>query len=427
MHPNVWHPFTIVKDSPDPLKVVRGDGIWLELEDGRKIVDCISSWWVNLHGHAHPDIAAAIAEQAHTLEHVIFSNFTHSPAEQLAEKLAAHAPGNLNRVFYSDNGSTAVEVALKLAIQYWRNSGEKRNRFLAFEGAYHGDTFGAMSAGARSVFSNVYADHLFDVDFVPYPDTWQGDETAGRREDEILEQIEQLLNRHEGDVAAIIIEPLVQGAGGMRMCRPEFLQKLHWVQRQYGTLLIFDEVMTGFGRTGDLFAALKAQVQPDLMCVAKGITGGFLPLSATLCTDELFRTFDSSDPQKTFWHGHSYTANPLGCAAALASFSLTLASTNQRAAIEEIHRQRLPELARTIPMRNRRITGTIAAFDMETNGDSGYLNDVANLIKKHSPDYGLLLRPLGDVLYLMPPYCIGDELHRVYDQMEKLLADIRSL
>lgn len=424
MHRNVWYPFTKVKNNPEPLKVKSGKGIWLELEDGRKIIDCISSWWVNIHGHAHPEISKAISTQAETLEHVIFSNFTHQPAEDVAETLARLLPGDLNRVFFSDNGSTAVEVALKMGIQYWQNRGEKRQKFIAFNNSYHGDTFGAMSAGSRTIFSDVFSSHLFDVDFVDYPSTWQGDKTVAEKEDRIIEQIEKLLEVSPGEYVGIIIEPLVQGAGGMNMCREEFLQKLHWVNRQYDTLLIFDEVMTGFGRTGELFACRRAQVQPDMICLAKGLTGGFLPLSVTVCRDEIFDTFNSDDPMKTFWHGHSYTANPLGCAAALATLKLLEKSQDRIKEIENKHKELISMFTEKKYVKNVRITGTIAAFDLITKDKDGYLNPVSDTVKKYCVDYGLLMRPLGNTIYLMPPYCITDsELADVYQKLNLLIMD----
>lgn len=422
MHKNIWYPFTIIENAPEPLKVVRGEGLWLELEDGRRILDCISSWWVNIHGHAHPKIADAIYKQAQKLEQVIFANFTHDPAEQVAETLTRLLPGQLNRVFFSDDGSTSVEVAMKMAWQYWKNRGEERETFICFEGAYHGDTFGAMSAGARSVFTEVFSELLFDVEFLPWPQTWNGDGDSGDREDEVIEQLETLLNENPERYAGILIEPLVQGAGGMRMCRPDFLQKLHWVNRQYGTLLIFDEVMTGFGRTGDWFASLRAQVEPDIICLAKGLTGGFLPLSVTACSDEIYDAFESADPMKTFWHGHSYTANPLGCAAALASMELMKENEPVFSGMEQWHREELARLEDHPQLKKLRVTGTIAAMDIIAEGEEGYLNQVADRIKRECIDQGLLLRPLGNVLYLMPPYCTTrEQLREMYEGIASLL------
>jgi len=423
MHKNIWYPFTIIKDAAEPLKVKNGDGVWLELEDGHRIIDCISSWWVNILGHGHPDIANAIYEQAKELEHVIFAGFTHDPAEELAERLATKLPGNLNRVFFSDNGSTAVEVAMKMAYQYWKNIGEDRKTFICFEGAYHGDTFGAMSAGERSIFSDVFKELLFDVEFLPFPETWEGDEHLGEKEDEIIEQLEKLLTEYPNRYAGIMIEPLVQGAGGMRMCSEEFIQKLHWVNRQYHTLLIFDEVMTGFGRTGKWFASNRAQVEPDIICLSKGLTGGFLPLSVTVCNETIYEAFNSSNPVKTFWHGHSYTANPLGCAAALASMQL-LEKNEMYGRMETLHHKLLTDLREQPNIEKIRVTGTIAAMDLKTQDEAGYLNPVAQKIKKESVEQGVLIRPLGNVVYLMPPYCITeDELAFVYEKIRLLTSE----
>lgn len=423
-HPNIWYPFTILKEAPQPIKVKRGDGLWLELEDGRRIMDCISSWWVNIHGHAHPKMARAISRQAHKLEQVIFANFTHDPAEELAEKLTEQLPGDLNRVFFSDDGSTAVEVAMKMAYQYWRNKGQERTKFICFDGAYHGDTFGAMSAGERSVFTEVFEDLLFDVEFLPYPDTWMGDYTVGDREDEIISDLEMMLDEEPETYAGILVEPLVQGAGGMKMCREDFIQKLHWVNRQFDTLLIFDEVMTGFGRTGDWFASRRAQVEPDLIALAKGLTGGYLPLSVTVASDKIFEAFNSSDPMKTFWHGHSYTANPVGCAAALASMELMHENEPTFTEMEQWHQDELHQLRDHPKLKNHRVKGTIAAVDIETDDEDGYLNPVANRIKEECVDKGLLLRPLGNVLYLMPPYCTTrDQLSDMYQGIAELLEE----
>ncbi len=425
MHPNIWHPFTIQKNAPEPLKVNSGDGLWLELEDGKRIADCISSWWVNIHGHAHPVIADAIEEQAKKLEHVIFANFTHDPAEQIAEIVTDMLPGKLNKVFFSDNGSTAVEVAIKTAVQYWKNRGETRNKIIAFNGAYHGDTFGAMSAGARTIFSEVFDNMLFDVDYVEYPFTWRGDENVNEKEDKVVGDIEKLLVENSGEYAAIIIEPLIQGAGGMRVCREEFLQRLHWVNRQYETLMIFDEVMTGFGRTGRNFASIRAQVEPDIICLAKGLTGGFLPLSVTVSSDEVYQTFYSEDPMKTLWHGHSYTANPLGCAAAVASMELLKKSQDRIAGLESEHKSHLKTFAGSEWIEKVRVMGTIVAFDIKNDEETGYLNTISDDIKSKCTDYDLLIRPLGNTVYLMPPYCITEaELEWVYRQLGKLIEDV---
>ena len=420
-HKNIWHPFTIQKNMPEPHKVVKGEGIWLELDDGRRIIDAVSSWWVNVLGHGHPGIAEAIYEQALKLEQVMFAGFTHEPAEQLAEALAEKLPGSLNKVFYSDNGSTAIEVAMKMTFQYWQNKGDKRTTFICFEEAYHGDTFGAMSGSARSVWSDMFEDWMFDVEFVPFPETWIGDEEVGVKEDAIIDHIEKLLDENPHKYAGIIIEPLIQGAGGMRMCRSEFLQKLHWVNRQFNTLLIFDEVMTGFGRTGDWFASIRAQVEPDIVCLSKGISGGFLPISVTVVSDEIYDAFMTDEPLKTFWHGHSYTANPLGCAASVATIKLLEENTMFKE-MEGIHLSKHDEIMSFDEVEKFRVTGTVAAFTIKDPEGDSYLSSVSDRIKKECIDKEVLIRPLGNTVYLMPPYCITeDELHFLWRRTMELI------
>ena len=421
---HVWHPFTQAQTAPDPIPITSAKGIRLYAEDGREFLDLISSWWVNLHGHAHPTIAAAIAKQAHTLEQVIFAGFTHQPAAQLAHELVQRLPAGLTRVFFSDDGSTAVEVALKMALQYWRNQGEaQRARFLAFEGGYHGDTVGAMSVGRGSDFFSTYGSLLFEVGLLPYPQTWDGDADVVSKEQAALAVLDAYLAQHGETLAGVIIEPLVQGAAGMRMCRPEFLQQLAAKLRAAGILLIFDEVMTGFGRTGAMFAAIKAQVMPDLICLSKGLTAGFLPMSVTVASEVIYAAFLGENFDRALIHGHSFTANPLGCAAALASLQVfedeqTLAKLPQ---IEAWHRQGLAQLAGHPAVQHVRVTGTIAAFDVVTT-DAGYTSAVGAKLKAFFHERGLLLRPLGNVIYLLPPYCVTqDELALAYQTIGEAL------
>ena len=421
---HVWHPFTQAQTAPDPIPITSAKGIRLYAEDGREFLDLISSWWVNLHGHAHPTIAAAIAKQAHTLEQVIFAGFTHQPAAQLAHELVQRLPAGLTRVFFSDDGSTAVEVALKMALQYWRNQGEaQRTRFLAFEGGYHGDTVGAMSVGRGSDFFSTYGSMLFEVGLLPYPQTWDGDADVVSKEQAALAVLDAYLAQHGETLAGVIIEPLVQGAAGMRMCRPEFLQQLAAKLRAAGILLIFDEVMTGFGRTGAMFAAVKAQVMPDLICLSKGLTAGFLPMSVTVASEAIYAAFLGENFDRALIHGHSFTANPLGCAAALASLQVfedeqTLAKLPQ---IEAWHRQGLVQLAGHPAVQHVRVTGTIAAFDVVTT-DAGYTSAVGAKLKAFFHERGLLLRSLGNVIYLLPPYCVTqDELALAYQTIGEAL------
>lgn len=427
MNSPIWQPFTQMKTAPEPLKVVRGDGIRLELEDGRQIFDCISSWWVTIHGHGHPAIAQTLYEQAQALEHVIFTGFTHDPAEQLARKLLTHVPTNLTRVFFSDNGSTSVEVALKMAYQYWRNRGEKnRKTFLCFEGGYHGDTIGAMSIGRGSIWWKPFRPILFKTELIPFPETFDGDTESDRKESQALEKIERLLRARSDRYAGIFIEPLVQGAAGMRVCRPQFLQALEQLARQFNVLLIYDEVMTGFGRTGELFACLKSATTPDLMCLSKGLSGGCLPLAVTLATEEIYQSFYQDDPAQAFLHGHSYTGNPLACATGVTSLELLENNPSQYRDLEGWHRQFLDKYLRSHPSVEKiRTCGTIAAMEIKTNHPSGYYNAIGPILKARFIEAGFLIRPLGNTVYLMPPYCITpDELELVYQTIQQVLDSL---
>jgi adenosylmethionine-8-amino-7-oxononanoate aminotransferase len=408
-HPHLWHPCTQVATARPPERIVRGEGSELITASGTRLIDAISSWWVTLHGHAEASIAQAIADQAHTLEQVIFANFTHPGAEALASRLSAHS--GLERIFFSDNGSTAVEVALKTAWQWWRNQGSDRRQLIAFEGAYHGDTFGAMAVGERSLFSAPYDSLLFEVARAPWPATHAHDDTVEAREQEALEVLERLL---EVPTAAVILEPLVQGASGMRMVRERFLQQVEQRVRQAGALLIADEVLTGFGRSGHLFACQRADIRPDLMALSKGLTGGFLPMGVTLAREAIFQGFVGPDPSLTLFHGHSFTANPLGCAAALASLDLLERSPERHEGMEARHRPLLERLARHPRVRAPRLLGSIAAFDLAVD-QPGYLNPAGRELQARVWEQGVFLRPLGQVVYLLPPLGISDaQLERCY-------------
>ncbi len=397
----IWHPFTQMQTAPLPIPIARGEGSLLVDTNGRSYLDMISSWWVNLHGHAHPYIAERVGQQLRTLEHVIFAGFTHEPAVELAERLLAIVPDNQRRVFYSDNGSTAVEVALKMAFQYWHNIEQPRRRVIALEGAYHGDTFGAMSVGGRSAFSAPFAPFLFDVDYLPVP--VPGQESA------VLAQAENLF---ADDVAAFIVEPLVQGAGGMVMYEPEVLNALMETAHEHGALVIADEVMTGFGRTGKLFASHYLPIKPDLMCLSKGLTGGTMALGVTTCTDTIYDAFLSDSAYKTLFHGHSFTANPLACAASLASMDLLLSSETQTSIqrISTRHEMFADTLRKCQAVENVRQLGTILAFDLKAAGESSsYFSSIRDLAYNYLLDRGVLMRPLGNVLYFLPPYCTTNE------------------
>ncbi|CAA7625356.1 Adenosylmethionine-8-amino-7-oxononanoate aminotransferase [Candidatus Terasakiella magnetica] len=423
---HVWHPFTQAGTAKPAILALGGKAATIYAADGREYLDLVSSWWVNMHGHGNPAIAQAIADQAQRLEQVIFADFTHEPAARLAQRVTALLPGDLNRVFYSDDGSTAVEVALKLAHQYWRNLGEDRSVIVAFEGGYHGDTVGAMSAGHSSGYFNAWKQMLFPVETIPFPETWDGDAEVEAKEAAALAALDRVLAAHPDRISSVIIEPLIQGASGMRMCRPEFLRALEAKIRTARTLLIFDEVMTGFCRTGGYFASAKAGVTPDLLCLSKGLTGGFLPLSMTVARDFIFDAFWGQDLSRAFLHGHSYTANPLGCAAGLASLDLLQAPACQAriTEIEAQHRRRLDRLAGAPNVAHTRLCGTVAALDVTGSGQ-GYGAGISDRLKTAFMERGLLLRPLGHVLYLLPPYCITDaELERAWDVVEEVLGSV---
>ena len=412
----IWHPLTQHFMADLPIPIVRGEGAYLFDQDGKRYLDLISSWWVNLFGHGRPEIASAIYKQAQTLEHVIFAGFTHEPAVNLAEKLLSILPSGFSKVYYSDNGSTAVEIALKMAYQFWRNQGQmQRQRFIAFEKGYHGDTFGAMSVGKTSHYHTHFDDLLFNVDFFAYPETWLQDENIIAKEKNILNSIQTYLEKYANEVAGMIIEPLVQGASGMRMCRVEFLQELEALLRRYGVLIIYDEVMTGFGRTGDYFACLKAKTSPDIICLAKGLSGGFLPLSVTACKEFIYEAFLGDGFQKAFSHSHSFTGNPLGCAAALASLELLTSPETalKISTIEKIHLEEMAQLTTLESIEKLRCCGTIAAIDLKL--PIGYASQLSIELRKRFMKQGLLIRPISNVIYLMPPYCILEsDLRRAY-------------
>ena len=423
---HVWHPFTQAKTARPPVAIRSARGSRLTAMDGREYVDLISSWWVTLHGHAEPRIAAAIAAQAAKLEQVVFAGFTHEPAVELATRLTQVLPTSLSRVFFSDDGSTSVEVALKLALQFWRNQGQPRRRILAFEGGYHGDTFGAMAVGRSSGFYAPFHELLFEADFVPFPATWTGDAAVAEKEAASLAALEAWLDRHGDHAAALILEPLVQGAAGMRMCRPAFLRAMVERARARGVLVIFDEVMTGFGRTGARFACETVGIAPDVISLSKGLTGGFLPMAATVCQERIYATFLDAGFDKAFAHGHSYTANPLGCAAALASLDLLEApeSAARRARIAAAHQRGLAMLAEQGRLLQFRQCGTIAAMTLPA-ADPGYTAAIGPRCAAFFLDRGLLVRPIGNELYLLPPYCVSeDELARAYDTAAEFVQTI---
>jgi adenosylmethionine-8-amino-7-oxononanoate aminotransferase len=400
----VWHPFTQHGlAEPIPL-VTRAEGAVLHTADGRRIVDVISSWWVTTHGHAHPRIVAAIREQAETLDQIIFAGWTHEPAEAVAQGLRAIMPQELTRVFFSDSGSTSVEVALKMALGYWREQDPARHRILVLEHGYHGDTIGAMSVGARGIFNRVYEPLLFDVGTIPFP--------RPDHEQETLDALEQAC---AAGAAAFIVEPLVLGAGGMHLYTPDTLREMRAICAKHGVLFIADEVMTGWGRTGTLLACEQAGVVPDILCLSKGLTGGAVPLAVTMATEPIFAAHLGSDRARMFFHSSSYTANPIACAAARANLAIWEDEpVRERIRLLGARQQaRLDALSRHPRVRGARRLGTIAA--LEIDGDAGYLSDLAPRLLAHFRERDLLLRPLGNTVYVMPPFCIEEaDLDRVY-------------
>ncbi|TGT54087.1 adenosylmethionine--8-amino-7-oxononanoate transaminase [Mesorhizobium sp. M00.F.Ca.ET.170.01.1.1] len=407
----VWHPFTQHATEPVPPMVVRTEGAYVETRDGKHILDAISSWWVITHGHRHPKITEAIRNATETLDQVIFAGLSHEPAEQLASALVDMAPPGLDWVFFSDSGSTSVEVALKMVLGFHRNNGAPRSRIVVMEHGYHGDTIGTMSVGARGVFNAAYEPLLFEVDTIPFP--------AAGQEQETLDAFERLTRDRKA--AALIFEPLVLGAGGMLIYPASVLAELKRIAERSGTLLIADEVMTGWGRTGTLFACEQAAIAPDILCTSKGLTGGSLPLAATLATEAIFRAHYSSDRARTFFHSSSYTANPIACAAALANVGIWNDEpvAERVAALSRTQAEKVARFNGDPRFENVRTAGTIAALDLRV-GNAGYFAEVGPRLRAFFLERGLLVRALGNIIYVLPPYCVtSDELDRLYDAIDE--------
>ena len=401
---------------PDPIPIVKAEGLYLIDENGKRYMDAISSWWVNLHGHAHPYIAKKVYEQALKLEQVIFAGFTHQPAIELAEKLLSLLPKGFSKIFYSDNGSTSTEVAIKMALQWWWNqeasslapraAGQTRNKILALKNSYHGDTFGAMSVSDRGVFTLAFQDKLFEVIFIDTPES---------------ANINYELPYDE--IACFIYEPLVQGAGGMNMYNADGLNALLNLCKQHDIICIADEVMTGFGRTGKLFASEYCNEKPDIICLSKGLTGGTMALGVTACNERIYSAFLTEDKKKTFFHGHSFTANPLACTAALASLELFDIENCIFAIgmIAERNTKFLSRLKNRLDIKNPRCLGTILAFELESS-DKDYLNNISTIITERALSNGVYIRPLGNTVYIMPPYCIKkEELDHLYNVILEII------
>lgn len=430
----VWHPYTQMLNQPPPMAIVKAKGVYLYTDDGRQILDGISSWWVNIHGHSHPKLNAALAKQADELEHVIFAGCTHRPAVELAERLVELLPDGLTRVFYSDDGSTAVEVALKLAVQYWHNRGdEARRTFISLDHAYHGDTVGAMSVSEASSFTSPFSSMLFPVVRANDPYCYHCPVGLDRAHCKIdcLESLETHLKNNDGTVAGVIVEPMLQGAGGMVAWPSEFLAGVRTLCDRYGTLMIADEVLTGFGRTGRMFACEHAAVTPDIVCLSKGLTAGYLPMGVTAATESVYEAFLSEDRQKTFFHGHSYTANPLACAVGIASLDI-FRDENVLGRIARLEGQlregfeRLRDLPRVGDVR---VIGGVGVVELESKlanyQGGGYFDEVGPKLARAFLERNILIRPLGNVVYFMPPYVISDqETAQALDTIRTVLSEV---
>jgi adenosylmethionine-8-amino-7-oxononanoate aminotransferase len=412
----VWHPFTQVKTERTPLVITHAIDATLIASDGTRYLDCNSSWWVNVHGHGNEHIAETLQDQFHQIDHVIFAGVTHPKAIELAKRVCEKLNNDLTKVFFSDNGSTAVEVALKMAIQYWHNQKTHKKRILALEGAYHGDTFGAMSVGERDCFNVPFEPYFFEVDYLPFP--------TAENEMEILTIAENLLKT--GEFGCLILEPLVQGSAGMRIYSISFLEQLTAIAKKYETIVIYDEVMTAWGRTGKLFAFEYSSVEPDIICLSKGLTGGVLPLGLTVTTQSIFNAFLSDERTKAFLHGHSFTGNPLACAAACASLDL-FENQETWTRIDKISRRNeafLESIKFHQQVKEIRSLGTILAIEL-IDSENGYFSQKKEIAYHYFLDNGLLLRPLGNVIFINPPYCLTESEHeKIFDVILRFLNQL---
>lgn len=417
----IWHPFTQHGLEEPIINIANAKDEFLYTQDGQKIIDGISSWWVNTLGHSNPAITKAICEQAEKLQQVIFAGFTHNPAEEVAAKIKRFLPPKLEYAFFSDSGSTSVEVALKMAVGYFHNKGfENKTKIVAFEKAYHGDTFGGMSSGGKSVFNQAYTNMLFDVIHLPFPEK--------DAESRTIEVFKKVLQEQADEIAAIIIEPLILGSGGMLIYEPFVIDELYKLAKEHNVFFILDEVMTGFGRTGTMFAFEQTNIVPDIICLSKGLTGGNLPLALTVTTKEIYDAFYTKNKADMFFHSSSYTANPIACAAAAANLAIweTEPILDKVKAINKSHLEWLEKFKNNEFIRNIRVLGSILALDINVENE-GYLSNIAIDLYDFYVKNGVLLRPLGNTVYIMPPYCISQaSLNQIYDTIELSIEHIRA-
>lgn len=420
---HVWHPYTQALTAPEPIPVARAEGVWLYTPAGARILDAISSWWCCIHGHNHPALNEALTNQAASLAQVIYAGFCNEPAARLAAALVAHAPKGLTRVFYTDDGSTAVEVAMKMALQYWAQAGStERVRFASMAHAYHGETFGAMGLGGGGDFHRPFQRLVAPRLELPAPHACCNPEVSTARiAGHCLARIDALLAAHAHELAGVVVEPVIQAAGGMLIWPDGFLRRLAAIVHKHGLLLIADEVFTGFGRAGAMFACLLEDVRPDILCLSKALTAGYLPLGATLTSEELYSAFLHQRRERAFLHGHTFSGNALSCAVALASLSLF----DDGAVIDSVRRisthmqLRLERLRGHPRVSDVRCKGAVAAVELLTDGDHGYLNAMGPQLNQAFVRRGILLRPLGNVIYVTPPYVItNSELDAVFDAIE---------
>jgi adenosylmethionine-8-amino-7-oxononanoate aminotransferase len=411
----VWHPFTQMQTAETPLEIIRAEKTTLYAADGKSYLDCNSSWWVNVHGHGHPHIGKAISEQFYKIDHVIFAGATHPKAVELSERIVNILPENkFHKVFFSDNGSTAIEVSLKMAFQYWHNKNEPKKRIIALDGAYHGDTFGAMAIGQRGYFNKPFEHFFFEVDQLDFPTI--------ENEESVLEKAEQLFKTNE--IASIIVEPIIQGSAGMRTYSVEWLDRLMKLARKYDVLIIFDEVMTAWGRTGKLFAMNHCIEIPDIVCLSKGLTGGVVPLGLTVSTDEIYNAFLSEDKTKALLHGHSFTGNALSCAAACASLDLFAQQSTWEIidVICQMNSEFIDQIKGHDKISEIRQCGTILAIELKTGEGNTYFSNIRDVAYNFFLEQGILLRPLGNVIFINPPYSITkNELNYIYDKINKFI------